>query len=89
MKIDTGGKSCPSCFVSFSNDILDRGKSEDHLNNKCPHKKRIKRVLLYGIENANDKGTTARNLLISVLSNQNHWFNVMATNVKPINKQKR
>jgi superfamily II DNA helicase RecQ len=87
-KLDTGGKACPSCFVSFSSEIPDRGKTEDHLNNKCPHRKRIKRVLLYGVENANDRGNTARNLLVSALSNPTHWLSVMATNITTINIRK-
>lgn len=87
-KIDTKGQACPGCFVSFSNDTQDRGKAEDHINNKCPHKKRVKRVLLYGIENANDAGISARNLLVSTLSNSTHWFSVMATNITSINQRK-
>lgn len=54
--IDTKGQACPACFMSFSKDIPDRGTSEDHLNNRCLHQKRIKRVILYGAENAQDPG---------------------------------
>jgi hypothetical protein len=87
-KIDTKGQSCPSCFMSFSKFIPDRGTMEDHRNNQCRHKKRIKRVLLYGVENANDPGVSARNLLVSVLCNQTHWFAVMATNISNIKSRK-
>jgi superfamily II DNA helicase RecQ len=88
-KIYTGGQACPSRFISFSNDIPDRGKTEDHLNNQCPHKKRIKGFLLYGVENSVDRGNTARNLLVSTLSNPIHWFDIMAVNINLINKRKR
>ncbi len=74
--------------MSFSKFIPDRGTMEDHRNNQCRHKKRIKRVLLYGVENANDPGVSARNLLVSVLCNQTHWFAVMATNISNINSRK-
>lgn len=87
-KIDTKGLACPGCFVTFSNDIPQRGKVEDHINNKCPHKKRVKRVLLYQIENTKDAGVTARNLLVSTLSNPKHWISVMATNIHMINQRK-
>ena len=88
-KIDTKGQSCPSCFMSFSNAIADRGNTDDHRNNRCRYKKRIKRVLLYGVENAKDPGVSARNLLVSALSNPTHWFAVMATNIENITRLKR
>ncbi len=88
-KIDTKGQSCPSCFISFSKAIADRGNTDDHRNNQCRHKKRIKRVLLYGVENAKDPGVSARNLLVSALSNPTHWFAVMATNIENITRMKR
>jgi superfamily II DNA helicase RecQ len=87
-KIETHGQSCPCCFMIFCKDIPERGKKEDHINNKCPHQKRIKRVLLYGVENAKDPGISARNLLVSALSNPTHWFNVMANNINCINRRK-
>jgi superfamily II DNA helicase RecQ len=87
-KIDTKGQACPSCFMSFSKSIPDRGSAEQHKNNLCVHKKRIKRVLLYGIENAKDPGISARNLLVSALSNPTHWFAVMATNIETIGRRK-
>jgi hypothetical protein len=86
--LEIGGKSCSTCFVSFSGDIPERGKIEDHQHKRCPHGKRIKRVLLYGVENANDRGQTARNLLVSALSNPTHWFEVMARNIAAINRKK-
>jgi superfamily II DNA helicase RecQ len=86
--IDTKGQACPSCFLSFSKDIQERGTSEDHKNNSCLHQKRIKRVLLYGVENAQDPGISARSLLVSVLSNPVHWFEVMSRNIDYINKRK-
>ncbi len=72
----------------FCKDIPERGKKEDHINNKCPHQKRIKRVLLYGVENAKDPGISARNLLVYALSNPTHWFNVMPNNINCINRRK-
>jgi superfamily II DNA helicase RecQ len=87
-KIDTKGQACPSCFMSFSKSIPDRGSSEDHRNNRCVHKKRIKRVLLYGVENVRDPGITARNLLVSALSNPTHWFSIMATNIETLKRRK-
>jgi superfamily II DNA helicase RecQ len=86
--IDTKGQACPSCFMSFAKSIPDRGTAEDHRNNRCLHKKRIKRVLLYGVENARDPGITARNLLVSALSNPTHWFEVMAVNIESIKRRK-
>jgi hypothetical protein len=74
--------------MSFSKSIPDRGTAEDHRNNRCLHKKRIKRVLLYGVENARDPGITARNLLVSALSNPTHWFEVMAVNIESIKRRK-
>ena len=82
--IDTKGMACPSCFMSFSKDIPDRGTLEDHTNNRCKHQKRIKRVLLYGVENVQDPGVSARDLLVSVLSNPVHWFSVMSKNIDTI-----
>ena len=87
-RLDTGGKACPVCFVSFSGDIPERGRSEEHMNNRCPHGKRVKRILLYAVENANDRGHTARNLLVSVLSNPTHWVDVMAKNITAIDRRK-
>jgi superfamily II DNA helicase RecQ len=87
--IDTKGQACPACFMSFSPDIPDRGTTEDHRNNRCLHLKRIKRVLLYGVENAQDPGVSARNLLVSVLSNPVHWFAVMSKNIDTINNRKQ
>jgi superfamily II DNA helicase RecQ len=86
--IDTKGQACPSCFMCFSPHIPCRGSSEDHLNNRCLHQKRLKRVLLYGVENSMDAGISARNLLVSVLSNPLHWYEVMSTNIEAINKRK-
>lgn len=86
-KIDTKGQSCPSCFMSFSTLIPNRGTSQDHMNNNCRHKKRIKRVLLYGVENSSDPGISARNLLVSVLTNTTHWFAIMAVNIETIRRQ--
>jgi hypothetical protein len=74
--------------MSFSKSIPDRGSAEQHRNNFCVHKKRIKRVLLYGVENARDPGISARNLLVSALSNPTHWFAVMATNIETITRRK-
>jgi superfamily II DNA helicase RecQ len=88
-KIDTKGQACPSCFMSFSKSIPERGTAEDHTNNKCRHKKRIKRVLLYGVENATDPGISARALLVSALSNPTHWFSVMARNITIIKNRKQ
>jgi superfamily II DNA helicase RecQ len=85
---DTSGKKI-SCFMSFSKYIPDRGSAEDHRNNRCLHKKRIKRILLYGVENAKDPGISARNLLVSALSNPTHWFAVMATNIETISRRKQ
>jgi hypothetical protein len=87
-RLDIGGKACPVCFVSFSSDIPGRGTLEEHMNNRCPYGKRVKRVLLYGVENANDRGHTARNVLVSALSNPTHWFDVMTKNIATINKRK-
>lgn len=84
--IDTKGQACPSCFLSFSKDIPDRGTSEDHKNNRCMHQKRIKRVILYGVENVQDPGISARSLLVSVLSNPVHWFQVMSRNIDSIQR---
>lgn len=83
-KIDTQGQSCPSCFVTFSKDMPHRGTTEEHMNNNCPHKKRIKRVLLYGVEQANNPGISARNVLMAALSNPTYWYSVMATNITRI-----
>jgi superfamily II DNA helicase RecQ len=87
-KIDTQGQSCPTCFLTFSKDMPYRGTTENHLNNNCQHKKRIKRVLLYGVENANNPGISARHLLVSALSNPTHWYTVMATNINTIMSRK-
>jgi hypothetical protein len=46
-------------------------------------------VLLYGVENAQDPGVSARNLLVSVLSNPVHWFAVMSKNIDTINNRKQ
>jgi hypothetical protein len=86
--IDTKGQACPVCFLSFSKDIPDRGTSEDNKNNQCLYQKRIKRVLLYRVENVQDPGISARHLLVSVLSNPVHWFGVMSTNIDAINRRK-
>ena len=83
-KIDTHGQSCPSCFLTFSKDMPYRGTTEDHMNNNCPHKKRIKRVLLYDVEHANNPGISARSVLVAALSNPTYWYSVMATNINRI-----
>lgn len=74
-------------FMSFSTLIPNRGTSQDHMNNNCHHKKRIKQVLLYGVENSSDPGISARNLLVSVLTNPTHWFAIMAVNIETIRRQ--
>ena len=86
--IDTKSQSCPRCFLATSKLIPDRGSREDHQHDKCPYKKRIKRVLLYSVENKLDGGTSARNLLVSTLSNHTHWFSVMAKNITSINNRR-
>ena len=88
-KIDTKGNACHSCFITFSHDLPDRGKMEDHMFNNCRHQKRVKRVMLYGIENVQDPGNSARRLLVSTLSNPVHWFSVMARNIIAINQRKK
>jgi hypothetical protein len=65
-----------------------RGTTEEHINNNCPHKKRIKRVLLYGVEEVNNPGISARNVLVAALSNPTNWYSVMATNINRICKRK-
>ena len=87
-KIDTQGQSCPSCFMTFSKDMPYRGTTEEHMNKKCPHMKRIKRVLLYGVEQANNPGTSARNVLAAALSNPTYWYSVMAMNINKIQTTK-
>jgi superfamily II DNA helicase RecQ len=87
-KIDTQGQSCPSCFMTFSKDMPYRGTTEEHMNKKCPHMKRIKRVLLYGVEQANNPGTSARNVLAAALSNPTYWYSVMAMNINKIKTTK-
>lgn len=87
-KIDTQGQSCPSCFLTYSKDMPYRGTTEEHMNNNCPHKKRIKRVILYGVEQANNPGISARNVLVAALSNPTYWYTVMATNINHIRSRK-
>jgi hypothetical protein len=40
------------------------------------------------VENVTDPGISARNLLVSTLSNPTHWFDVMAKNIENITKRK-
>jgi hypothetical protein len=61
-----------------------RGTVEDHQEHSCPHKSRIKRVLLYHVENQADKGKSARAVLSSALANHTDWFNRMAANINKI-----
>ena len=86
--IDTKSQSCSKCFLAISNHIPDRGTKEDHQHDKCSHQKRVKRVLLYAVENKLDRGRSARQLLVSALSNHMHWFALMAKNIELINNRK-
>jgi hypothetical protein len=61
-----------------------RGTVQDHQQPICPHKSRIKRVLLYRVENKADRGQSARAVLASVLQNHTDWFNLMAANIDKI-----
>jgi hypothetical protein len=61
-----------------------RGTVQDHQQQSCPHKSRIKRVLLYHVENKADKGKSARAVLASALQNHTDWFNIMAANIDKI-----
>jgi len=87
--IDTRSQSCSRCLLAISNRIVDRGTKEDHQRGACPHRKRVKRVLLYGVEKKLDRGESARTLLVSALSNHTHWFAVMAKNIELINRGRK
>ena len=87
--IDTKSQSCSRCFLAISNFIPDRGSKEDHQRGKCPYQKRVKRVLLYGVEKKLDSGASARSVLVSALSNHKHWFSVMAENITLINRRRK
>ena len=82
--IATKSKSCSKCCLAMSQIIPCRGTVEDHQEQSCPHKSRIKRVLLYHVENQADKGKSARAVLSSALANHTDWFNRMAANINKI-----
>jgi len=82
--IATNSKSCSKCCLAMSPIIPCRGTVQDHQQQCCPHKSRIKRVLLYHVENKADKGKSARAVLASALQNHTDWFNIMAANIDKI-----
>ena len=82
--IATNSQSCAKCCLAMSQIIPCRGTVQDHQNETCPHKSRIKRVLLYHVENKADRGQSARSVLASALPNHTDWFNKMAANINMI-----
>jgi len=83
--IATNSKSCSKCCLAMSPIIPCRGTILDHQQQKpCPHQSRVKRVLLYHVENKADRGQSARAVLTSALQNHTDWFNIMAANIEKI-----
>ena len=68
------GMVCPFCFLPFTPDVPASAKREDHTENKCLYKDRIRRVLLYSVVEQRDKGMSARKLLEPCITNINIWF---------------
>ena len=83
-QIPTNSQSCSKCCLVVSQYIPCRGSLHDHQQQSCPHKNRVKRVLLYGVENNCDRGRSARAILSSALTNHTDWFNTMAANIAKI-----
>jgi len=88
-RVDTHKQSCGYCYMAISDRIANRGALEQHKQNSCPWKKRVKRVLLYAHENLSDKGVSARQFLSSALTNHSRWFTAMATNIQKIDYDRR
>ena len=84
-EINTHSQSCTLCCLAMSELIQCRGSMADHQPKRCPHKNRVKRVLLYKVENSIDRGNAARTVLSSALANHVHWFATMAINIASIN----
>ena len=84
-EINTHSQSCPLCCLALSELIQCRGSKADHQPKRCPHKNRLKRVLLFKVEDSMDRGDMARRVLSSALSNHDHWFATMASNIASIN----
>lgn len=82
--IATNSQSCAKCCLAISPYIPCRGSLRDHQQPSCAHKNRVKRVLLYCVEEATDKGISARAILSSALANHTDWFNRMAENIAKI-----
>ena len=88
-EIKTQSQSCSLCCMAMSDLIPCRGSMATHKPRLCPHKNRVKRVLLYNAENCIDNGGTARTVLSSTLTNHDHWFATMAANIASIKNSKR
>lgn len=88
-QINTHSQACPFCWLALSKHISCRGIQGDHRPSKCRHKNRINRVLLFRVENSQDKGVSARELLTSALADHDSWFRTMATNIASINSARK
>ena len=86
-QIITNSQSCSKCCLAMSHFIPCRGTLNDHQQPICPHKSRVKRVLLYNAENSCDRGISARVILSSALQNHTDWFNRMSANIAKINSK--
>jgi superfamily II DNA helicase RecQ len=87
--VQTMSQSCSSCYMAMSSHIPNRGALDQHRNNQCPLQKRVKRVLLFGVEGKLDQGVSARRVLASTLSDQTSWFTAMSQNIKLIDDHRR
>jgi hypothetical protein len=88
-QVQTMSQSCSGCYMAMSSHIPNRGALDKHKDNRCPLQKRVKRVLLYGVEGKLDKGVSARRVLASALSDHTSWFTTMSQNIKLIDHQRR
>ena len=87
--VQTMSQSCSGCYMAMSSHIPNRGALHKHQDNQCPLKKRVKRVLLYGVEDKLDHGVSARRVLASTLSDHASWFATMSQNIKLIDDHRR
>ena len=83
-----GSSTCIYCFLQ--QDVKDELPSDfpttdcDKMQGrlKCPLGDRVRRILLYDIQETNDDGTEARSRLITTGRNSELWYHFMAKNMR-------
>ena len=81
---------CSHCCMLLDDSVAERGKKEDHNkgHGNCVYKLRIRRILLHRTLRQRDAGLASKQVLAQVEDNKELWYELMAKNIRLIEKQK-